>query len=188
MRSADALTERAYAAKDRVEAAEHRSQAAETRAADRGADAKARDEQAGEDAERRTAQAAQAEADRRARERIERRWARERTGTRRYRLGPGSTSGSPGMGVSMPLPAQNLDREIGAIRTALDEHGATERTELARLVGARYWGPGVFRAALRDAVADGDVRRTSRSTYAPADTPPPGPLGPSGSAGRTDTG
>jgi hypothetical protein len=32
-------------------------------------------------------------------------------------------------------------------------------------VGTRYWGPGVF----REATADGDIRRTSRSTYAPAD-------------------
>jgi hypothetical protein len=35
-------------------------------------------------------------------------------------------------------------------------------------VGARYWGPGVFRETLREATADGDIRRTSRNTYAPA--------------------
>jgi hypothetical protein len=50
--------------------------------------------------------------------------------------------------------------EIQAIQRALDEHGATERTELARLVGARSWGPGTFRAALREALAGG--RSSSR--------------------------
>ena len=37
------------------------------------------------------------------------------------------------------------------------------------LVGARYSGPGVFRETLREAIADGDIRRTSRHTYAAAD-------------------
>ncbi|MBV8942732.1 MAG: hypothetical protein JO240_13465, partial [Solirubrobacterales bacterium] len=54
-----------------------------------------------------------------------------------------------------------------AISQALDEHGATERQELARLVGARYWGPGRFRAALREAVSDGYARRVTRSTFGP---------------------
>jgi hypothetical protein len=57
--------------------------------------------------------------------------------------------------------------EIQAIQRALDEHGATERTELARLVGARYWGPGIFRAALREALAGGrssSRRRTGGSS------------------------
>jgi hypothetical protein len=60
-----------------------------------------------------------------------------------------------------------LDSEIRAIEKALDEHGATERRELAQMVGARYWGPGVFRDALREAVIEGTVRRASRSTYEP---------------------
>jgi hypothetical protein len=42
-------------------------------------------------------------------------------------------------------------------------------------VGARYWGPGRFRKALRDAVADGDVKRLSRDRYGPAATPEPEP-------------
>jgi hypothetical protein len=36
-------------------------------------------------------------------------------------------------------------------------------------VGARYWGPGVFRDALRDAEADGIVCRTSHTTYVATD-------------------
>lgn len=61
-----------------------------------------------------------------------------------------------------------LDREIEVIARALDEHGPTERQELARMVGARYWGPGRFGAALRTAVEEGRVQRLSRGTYGPA--------------------
>jgi hypothetical protein len=61
----------------------------------------------------------------------------------------------------------DLDREIEAVARALDEHGPTERRELWRLVGARYWGPGRFRAALREAVDEGHARRLSRSTFGP---------------------
>ncbi|MGH9062527.1 MAG: hypothetical protein ACRDZQ_06575 [Acidimicrobiales bacterium] len=67
------------------------------------------------------------------------------------------------MAVSAPLPDQLLDREIRAIERVLDEHGSTEGSELARLVGARSWGPGVFSQALHTAMAEGRVERTSRS-------------------------
>jgi hypothetical protein len=62
---------------------------------------------------------------------------------------------------------EDLDREIDMIGRALEEHGAIERRELARVVGARYWGPGRFRAALREALADGRARHVGRSTYGP---------------------
>lgn len=68
----------------------------------------------------------------------------------------------------------NLDNEIQAIQRALDEHGTTERKELARLVGARYWGPGVFRSALREALAEGDIRRLSPTTFSVGDSGSPG--------------
>jgi predicted RNA-binding protein associated with RNAse of E/G family len=68
-----------------------------------------------------------------------------------------------------PASAEDLDREIDVIARALDERGATDRDELARAVGARYWGPGRFREALREAVAEGRARRVSRDTYAPPD-------------------
>jgi len=45
--------------------------------------------------------------------------------------------------------------------------GALE-SELARRVGARYWGPGRFRAALREALDEGTVRRLRGGEYAPA--------------------
>jgi hypothetical protein len=60
-----------------------------------------------------------------------------------------------------------LDHEIETIARALDEHGATDREDLARLVGARYWGPGRFGRALREAVEEGRARRVSRRTYGP---------------------
>jgi hypothetical protein len=60
-----------------------------------------------------------------------------------------------------------LDREITMIAHALEQHGPTERRLLASRVGARYWGPGRFAAALREAVDEGRVRRLSRHTYGP---------------------
>ena len=54
------------------------------------------------------------------------------------------------------------------VRDAQREHGE-QGSPAPELVGARYWGPGVFCDALRQALADGDVRRTSRSTYAPSE-------------------
>lgn len=92
----------------------------------------------------------------------------ERRMPRRYRPGhPSHWPASPVPAVTSSLPEPNLDNEIEAIRRVLDAHGSTERSELARLVGARYWGPGVFGAALREALAEGRIRRLSRTTFAP---------------------
>jgi hypothetical protein len=79
-----------------------------------------------------------------------------------------------------PTAEQNLDREIEAIARALDERGATDRDTLRQLVGARYWGPGRFRAALREAVEEGRARRLSADTFGPAERramPSPRPAG-----------
>ena len=65
------------------------------------------------------------------------------------------------------LDERALDREIDAIAQALAEQGPTRRDELARIVGARYWGPGRFPTAVREAVSEGRARRLSRSTLAP---------------------
>ena len=91
--------------------------------------------------------------------------ARERR--RRYRLGPGQTSSSPGMFVSAPTKVE-LEPEVSAIERALEGREATERRELAQLVGARFWGPGRFPAALHQAVDAGRVRRVSRNRFAAA--------------------
>ncbi len=173
--------ERAAAAASRAEddrdaAGEHDRQAAENEelalAADErlaaaaqraGAERLGGEREAEEDARERRRRSA--ERDRRTRARI----ARSRAGLRRFRLGPGSVSGSPGMGFPpRAASGEELEREVDAIARALDEHGATGRRDLARLVGARYWGPGRFGAALRDAVEEGRARRLSRTTYAPS--------------------
>jgi len=157
---------RGLAAEERVRAAEHRL-AAEELASD-----VARAEQADEQ------RAAAAERERRAREiearirtRLERRQARDRAGARRFRPGPGRSlaaarSLSVGGGYSIEHE-RALDREIEVIARALDEHGPTDRRELARLVGARYWGPGRFGEALAVAVEEGRARELSRHTYGP---------------------
>ena len=88
--------------------------------------------------------------------------------TRRYRIGPGRPGSSPGMAVSAPIPAVEFSREIARIEQARAEHGPTERRELARLVGARFWGPGRFPAALREAVLSGKAKRIDRNRFGPA--------------------
>jgi MFS family permease len=101
----------------------------------------------------------------------ERRQCRETGGARRFRPGPGSGDHfySPGMlGTSVrtrTVGELELEREIEAISRALEEHGALSRRELARLVGARYWGPGRFAAALREALDSGRARRIGRDSF-----------------------
>ncbi|MGH9296802.1 MAG: MFS transporter, partial [Acidimicrobiales bacterium] len=121
------------------------------------------------------------------------------SGLRRYRPGPGRYSSSPGIAVSFPSGRPALESEIGSIEAALRERGTTTRDELARMVGARYWGPGVFREALREAVAEGVVRRLSSLSYglpagaSPAEQtpaaqqPPGGANSPSPSEGESTT-
>ncbi len=84
----------------------------------------------------------------------------------------------PGQRLVLAVPRQPqqeadpgwVENEIEIIERALREHGeARSRRELARLVGARYWGPGRFRAALRAAVGDGAARRVGRDRYAPGE-------------------
>jgi len=58
-------------------------------------------------------------------------------------------------------------REVAIIEQALKEHGSANRRELSRRVGSRYWGPGRFRAAPREAIAEDRVKRLRRDQYAP---------------------
>ena len=112
-------------------------------------------------------------AERRWRERGERRSALERAGARRYRPGPGDPFYSPGLiGTavrSRRAPPTLLDREIDTIARVLRENGPLTRDELARRVGARRWGPGRLANALREAEAERRIRRLSRTTYGPND-------------------
>jgi hypothetical protein len=70
------------------------------------------------------------------------------------------------MWVSSPVAAVGLEREVAEIGAALARRGEpTDRRELAVLVGARFWGPGRFPAALRAAVAAGVARRVARGRF-----------------------
>ena len=155
----------ALAAEERVGAAEHRARARELQGIQNQAEEAAQErEQAAERDRRRR------EVEERIRSRLARRQARDQHGLRRFRPGPGSTFYSPGMPATPPprgVSEEELDHEIETISRALDEHGATEREDLARLVGARYWGPGRFGPALREAVSEGRARRLSLRTYGP---------------------
>jgi MFS family permease len=115
-----------------------------------------------EEAEREDAPAAEDEAEGRHRTRAE----RERRGLRRYRPGPGGASFSPFIGHPAEQRPEWLDREVDIIRRALQDQGELGRDELARKVGGRYWGPGRFRAALREGLAEGALRRAGRNRYA----------------------
>ncbi|HEY2715476.1 MAG TPA: MFS transporter [Solirubrobacterales bacterium] len=60
-----------------------------------------------------------------------------------------------------------LDAEVAAIERALEDHGSANRRELRNRVGARYWGPGRFSAALRQALREGRASRLPRGQIAP---------------------
>jgi hypothetical protein len=75
------------------------------------------------------------------------------------------------MWASVPVAPVPFDHEVEAIVGALREHGPTDRTTLARLVGARWWGPGRFRGALVDAVVKQRVRRVGRERFDVAQAP-----------------
>ncbi|AMO61255.1 Major facilitator superfamily MFS_1 [Mycolicibacterium phlei] len=95
------------------------------------------------------------------RERIAQRQARERA--RRYRPGPppgwmGAWREPPSPGA----PETALDHEIETIARAVLEHEPMSVRELHRAVGARYWGPGEFRKAVRAALAESRIARYPR--------------------------
>lgn len=103
-------------------------------------------------------------------ERIRRRIGqRQASGWARLRPGPGNSIVPLWSGAAVPRRASEeaLDREIEMIGSALEDHGSIERQELAHLVGARYWGPGRFGAALDGAIAEGRIRRLSHSAFGP---------------------
>jgi MFS family permease len=86
----------------------------------------------------------------------------------RFRPGPGPLSSARSMSVAGPHPAVPLDNEVVQIDRALHDQGSADRRELRRRVGARYWGPGRFSAALGQAITEGRVRRLPRGQFAPA--------------------
>ena len=85
----------------------------------------------------------------------------------RARAAPSTRRAWPGHGP-VPDTSAALERQIELIEQTLDEQGPMERRRLARLVGARYWGPGRFGLALQEAMREGRARRATRSVIAPA--------------------
>jgi MFS family permease len=89
-------------------------------------------------------------------------------GSGRYAPGPGPLSSARAMSYGGPTEPVPLDHEVAIIEAALQEHGSANRRELRRRVGARYWGPGRFGEALRQAVAEGRAKRLPKGELAPA--------------------
>ncbi len=83
---------------------------------------------------------------------------RERERGRPYGFRPSTTGGFWTM-TGLPEQDSWLDSEIEALARALVEDGPAARQELRSRVRARYWGPGRFSSALREAERAGLVRR-----------------------------
>ena len=94
--------------------------------------------------------------------------SRETPSTRPTHSGSGPAMYAPWMSASSPFVNHRglLDREKDDIVAAVVGHGTVDVRELATLVHARAWGPGRFRLALREALGEGRVVRTSRHRIA----------------------
>ncbi len=91
----------------------------------------------------------------------------------RLRPGPSYKNASiwsPEMEVSSNRQDLNVDHEVEQIARAVASTGVVTRDRLYELVGARFWGPGRFRRALRMAKARGRIRRVRHHMYAPPRT------------------
>jgi len=71
-----------------------------------------------------------------------------------------------------------LAHEVDTIVDQLRDKGPQSVLELSWAIGARYWGPGRFRTAIRSGLASGQIRRVGRDRYA-AGTPATPSNGPS---------
>ncbi|HET8604948.1 MAG TPA: hypothetical protein VFM09_13550 [Marmoricola sp.] len=102
-------------------------------------------------------------------ERIARRVERREQGRGRFK--PGLSRGVPWQLGAPDAQAQEeaLDHEISMIENAVREEGPLEEDNLRELVGARFWGPGRFRPAVKEALAEGRVVRVGHNRLAPPD-------------------
>ena len=103
----------------------------------------------------------------------ERMEARERGGRSRgeRRRGEGGGGWSPAIMSSRGDREEHewwREREITLIERALQDRGEMRRRDLGNLIGCKYWGPGRFRGALKDAVEQGRIERVGFGRYAPA--------------------
>ena len=98
--------------------------------------------------------------------RIAARTERQRAGqsvAHRYRPGPSAGWNAPWREApAQGAPETALDHEIETIARAVQEHDTMGLRELHRAMGARYWGPGEFRKAMREALAENRIARTHR--------------------------
>nr|WP_090277222.1 MFS transporter [Mycolicibacterium komanii]CRL71357.1 sugar transporter [Mycolicibacterium komanii] len=104
--------------------------------------------------------------------RIAERMERERAASRTRRYRPGPPAGWYGAWREPPtpgVPESALDHEVETIARAVSEHDPMSVRELHRAVGARYWGPGEFRKAMRVALAENRIARHGRGKVG---TPP----------------
>jgi MFS family permease len=84
----------------------------------------------------------------------------EQSGLRRYRPGPMRGESAAWREPPTPGAAETaLDQEIEAILRAVQAHRSTDIRNLHREVGARYWGPGEFRRAIRESLAESRIVR-----------------------------
>lgn len=60
---------------------------------------------------------------------------------------------------------RSLHHEVRVIQDTLGDRGELGRAELAEECGGRYWGPGRFRSALKDATRRGVVVASRRGLY-----------------------
>ncbi|HXW78233.1 MAG TPA: hypothetical protein VEJ84_01975, partial [Acidimicrobiales bacterium] len=89
---------------------------------------------------------------------------------RRPRPIVGQAVWAPRQQVSVyPRTDPYLEREVEAILSALDEYSPQSPLQLSRSVGARFWGPGRFGAAVRSGLASGLIRRPGRDRLASKD-------------------
>jgi hypothetical protein len=80
------------------------------------------------------------------------------------RSGPRIWAPRPGMTRAPSIEV--IDRYADRLVAALREQGPLDTGSLRAQVGARYWGPGVFGAALRRGRDQGRIRRTGYRRYA----------------------
>jgi hypothetical protein len=82
------------------------------------------------------------------------------SGPGKFRPGPGRGPNSPWVAVPGPeADDRALDQEIEILATTLHRRGPLGLKELSRESAATYWGPGRFRRAVREGIAQNRIAR-----------------------------
>ena len=100
----------------------------------------------------------------------DRRRAEQQSDLWRSRPGPAGVLYSPWVSRSYGNTNDpSLESQIRRIEQAVRDPHNRDRRQLQGAVGARYWGPGQFSRAIREALLDSRIRIDSRGRYAPRD-------------------